>query len=50
MDEIKYMAIYLDNSCEVHFNTEENSRIILSPCGTEFIYRVYDSHNTIQSM
>ena len=56
MDEIKYMVIYMDNSCEVHFNsgldTEngENSRIILSPCGSEFIFRTYSSDNTIKSI
>lgn len=50
-DEIKYLAIYLDNSCEVHFNSLENAKIFLSPCGSEFVYRIYDIHdNTIQSI
>lgn len=48
MDDIKYMAIYLDNSCEVHFQND-SSRIILSPCGSEFIHRTYSSDNTIQT-
>ncbi|CAF0911632.1 unnamed protein product [Brachionus calyciflorus] len=47
MEVIKYMVIYLDNSCEVHFS--DNCRILLSPCASEFIYRVYDTDNTIQS-
>lgn len=47
MDEIRYLVIYMDNSCEVHFNSNENSRIILSPCGSEFIYRTYGADNTI---
>lgn len=37
MDAINYMAIYLDDSCEVHF-LNENSKLILSPCGTEFMF------------
>ncbi|RNA07305.1 hypothetical protein BpHYR1_010904 [Brachionus plicatilis] len=50
MDEIKYMVIYLDNSCEAHFCQNETiSRIIISPCGSEFLYSVFDSDNTIQS-
>lgn len=50
MDEIKYMVIYLDNSCEAHFmQNEVNSRIIISPCGSEFLFSVFDSDNTIQS-
>ncbi len=48
MDDIKYMAIYLDNSCEVHFQND-SSRIILSPCGSEFIHRTYSEDNTIQT-
>jgi hypothetical protein len=48
MDEIKYMVIYMDNSCEVHFNNtgdDESSRMILSPCGSEFVYRTYSDNN-----
>ena len=55
MEEIKYMTIYMDNSCEVHFaacetSGGETSRIILSPCGTEFLYRTFSSDNTLTSM
>jgi hypothetical protein len=49
MEEITYMVIYMDNSCEVHFNSSENSRILMSSCGSEFIYRTYAPDNTIQS-
>ena len=49
MNQIKNMIIYMDNSCEVHFDTSENSRILMSPCGSEFIYRTYAPDNTIQS-
>ncbi len=48
MDEIKYMVIYMDNSCEVHFNNAndgESSRMIVSPCGSEFVYRTYSDNN-----
>ena len=48
MDEIKYMVIYMDNSCEVHFNCtndDESSRMIVSPCGSEFVYRTYSDNN-----
>lgn len=48
MDEIKYMVIYMDNSCEVHFDSNENSKLILSPCGSEFVYRTF-SDNLIKS-
>jgi hypothetical protein len=37
MDSIQYFAIYLDNSCEIHFKNE-NDKFILSPCGTEFTH------------
>lgn len=47
MDDIKYLAIYLDNSCEVHFNTVENCKLFLSPCGSEFVYRTYDPNTSI---
>lgn len=54
MDDIKYFAIYLDNSCEVHFNPNQNenmSKLFVSPCGSEFVYRTYDHQtNTIQSI
>lgn len=50
MDDIKYFSIYLDNSCEVHFNSPDNSKMFLSPCGSEFVYRTYDpSTGIIQS-
>ena len=39
------MAIYVDNSCEVHF-TNDNSKLILSPCGSEFIYLTYNDSMT----
>ena len=45
MDIIKYLAIYLDNSCEAHFSNE-NSKLILSPCGSEFMYLTYDDSMT----
>lgn len=50
MDEIKYMVIYLDNSCEAHFtNDNVNTRLIISPCGSEFLFSNFDTDNTIQS-
>jgi hypothetical protein len=45
MDTINYMAIYLDDSCEVHFSNE-NSKLILSPCGSEFMYSTYNDSMT----
>jgi hypothetical protein len=49
MDEIKYMVIYMDNSCEVHFDSNENSKLLLSSCGSEFVYRTY-ADNLIKSI
>ena len=37
----------MDNSCEVTFVSNEN--LILSPCGSEFIYRTYENDNTVKS-
>lgn len=48
MEEIKFMCIYMDNSCEVHFDSADNSKLILSPCGSAFVYRTYDD-NVIKS-
>ena len=47
MEEIKSMVIYMDNSCEVQFMS--NDHLIMSPCGSEFIYRTYETDNTIKS-
>jgi hypothetical protein len=41
MDLIKYFAIYLDNSCEIHFKND--TKLILSPCGAEFMYYSYNN-------
>lgn len=48
MDEIKYLVIYMDNSCEVHFDSNENAKLLLSSCGSEFVYRTF-SDNLIKS-
>ncbi len=48
MEDIKFMCIYMDNSCEVHFDSTENSKLILSPCGSEFVFRTY-ADNVIKS-
>jgi hypothetical protein len=48
MDEIKSMVIYMDNSCEVIFASNEN--LIMSPCGSEFIYRTFEPDGTIKSI
>ena len=39
--EIKYMIIYMDNSCEASFESTDCAKLILSPCGSEFVYRTY---------
>lgn len=46
-EEIKYLAIYLDNSCEAHFNSIDNARLFLSPCGSEFVFRTYDPNTSV---
>lgn len=48
MDEVKFMCIYMDNSCEVHYDSTDNPRLILSPCGSEFVFRTY-TDNVIKS-
>ena len=47
MNEIKSLVIYMDNSCEVIFTSNEN--MVMSPCGSEFIYRTYEADGTIKS-
>ena len=58
MDKVKYMVIYMDNSCEVHFSPQsslgdedpsssESAKLIISPCGSEFVYKTY-SDNVIK--
>ncbi len=48
MEDIKFMCIYMDNSCEVHYNSNDNSKLIMSPCGSEFVFRTYEE-NVIKS-
>lgn len=35
------MCVYMDNSCEVHYDSGDNSKLILSPCASEFVFRTY---------
>lgn len=46
-EEIKFLAIYLDNSCEAHFNSIDNAKLFLSPCGSEFVFRTYDPNTSV---
>lgn len=48
MEEIKYMVVYVDNSCEIHFDSNENAKLLLSPCGSEFVYRTF-AENVIKN-
>ena len=48
MEQIKYMVVYVDNSCEVHFDSNENAKLLLSPCGSEFVYQTF-AENLIKS-
>jgi len=45
MEQINYMTIYVDNSCECHL-INDNSKLILSPCGSEFMHFTYDDSMT----
>jgi len=48
MNEIKFMCIYMDNSCEVHYDSSDQAKLILSSCGSSFVFRTY-ADNVIKS-